>query len=124
MGQVGNSEFLLADEFADMVGVPRGTGVQFVEGAPDFSPWSHPTPAGSPGVFGVPGLTGSHATDQPLIRKHLAAEAGISQAAVARWLAERQLRMHHFQGNIIQLVGEIHRLHHTGAAAALRGGIK
>jgi hypothetical protein len=121
LGQEGNSAFELNNTTADRYGVPRGTRVQFVQGSPDFGPFVKPTPAGKPGVFDVPGVTGFHDTDQPLIRAFLAKQAGTTQAEVAKYLSENKLIMHHFQGTTIQLVPEnIHRLHHTGGAAALR----
>ena len=121
-GQEGNSVFKLNNATADAFGVPRGTQVRFVEGVPDFSPFVRPTPAGTSGVFEVPRLTGVHATDQQLIRAFLADQAGTSQAAVTRYLRANDLRMHHFSRNTVQLVPDnIHQLHHTGGAAALRG---
>jgi RHS repeat-associated protein len=122
LGQEGNSVFRLNHATADAFGVPRGTAVRFVEGVPDYSPFVRPTPAGTSGVFEVPGLTGVHATDQPLIRAFLADQARISEAAVTRYLRANDLRIHHFRGSTVQLVPEnIHQLHHTGGAAALRG---
>jgi len=121
--QRGNSVFRLNNATADAFGVPRGTQVRFLEGVPDYSPFVRPTPAGTSGVFDVPGLTGVHATDQDMIVRFLAEQAGTSQAAVTRYLSANNFRIHHFQGNRVQLVPyNIHRLHHTGGAAALRGG--
>jgi hypothetical protein len=122
LGEEGNSVFRLTDETADAFGVPRGTEVTFAEGVPDYSPFAMQTPAGSSGIFDVPGLTGVHGTDQRLIRRFLAEQAGISRADVDRYLRVNDLRMHHFRGTTVQLVpAKIHQLHHTGAAAALRG---
>jgi RHS repeat-associated protein len=123
LGEEGNSIFRLNDATADAFGVARGTQVRFVEGVPDFAPFVRPTPAGTSGVFEVPGLTGVHATDQPLIRAYLAEQAGITVEEVAEYLSSNELIMHHLGGNTVQLVPyNIHRLHHTGGAAALRGG--
>ena len=114
--------FRLTDETAEALGVPRGTKVRFVDGVADYSPFAESTPAGTPGVFDVPGLTGVHATDQPLIRTFLAEQAGLSLGQVNRYLRANNLRMHHFKGITVQLVpANIHQLHHTGGAAALRG---
>jgi len=116
LGQVGNSAFKLADTTADAMGVPRGTVINFVQGVPDFSSFSKM-------VIEVPGLTGIHAVDQPLIVKHLAKNFGMSQAHIRQWLSIENLRMHHFQGAQVQLPdAAVHSLHHTGSASALRGG--
>jgi len=103
LSEEGNSIFRLSDETADAFDVPRGTEVRFVEGTPDYSPFVRPTPAGTSGVFDVAGLTGVHATDQPLIRSFLAEQAGISQAAVTRYLRTNDLRMHPFRGTTVHL---------------------
>lgn len=101
---------------ADVMGVPRGTVINFVRGTPDFSSLSRL-------VTDVPGLTGVHAVDQPLIVRHLAREFGMTQSNIRHWLAIENLRLHHFEGVRVQVPdATVHSLHHTGSAAALRGG--
>ena len=76
-----------------------------------------------PSTFDVPGLTGAHKVDQPMIRRYIAEQTGISGRAVGRWMSLNEVSMHHFQGNQIQLVpNRIHDLHHTGSASVLRDG--
>lgn len=118
-GDVGNSKFELADDVAEAVGVPKGTTIEFIEGSPDFSPFVKPTPAGTSGSFSVEGLVFEHTKDARTIVKQLAEEAGISQKQVRKWLAQQDVRMHHFKDDIIQLTPTpLHTgIHHTGSRA-------
>lgn len=118
-GDIGNSQFGLADELADKVGVPRGTAINFVEGSPDFSPFVKPTPARTSGSFSVEGLVYQHKKDARTIVKQLAQESGMTQLAVRKWLAQQDVRMHHFKDDIIQLTPtKLHTgVHHTGSRA-------
>lgn len=118
-GDVGNSKFELTDDVAGAVGVPKGTTIDFVEGSPDFSPFVKPTPAGTSGSFSVEGLVFKHTKDARTIVKQLAQEAGISQKQVRKWLAQQDVRMHHFKDDIIQLTPTpLHTgVHHTGSRA-------
>jgi hypothetical protein len=118
-GDVGNSQFSVADNVADTIGVPKGTSIKFVEGSPDFSPFVKPTPAGTNGSFSVEGLVYDHAKDARTIVKQLANESGMTQKAVRKQLAKQDVRMHHFKGDVIQLVPtKLHTgIHHTGSRA-------
>lgn len=121
LGAEGDSVFRLNDATADKYGVPRGTEIPFRGGIPDFARFAVPLPNGSPGVFLVPGLKGDHKIDLKLIRDRIAEMAGISRAEVVRWQRMNDVRLHHFEGEIVQSPpNSIHQVHHTGGAAAIR----
>jgi len=121
LGRKGDSIFVLSDDVAKKAGVASGTRIRFVKGKPDFAPFVKNTPAGTSGVFEVPGLVFEHTKDADIIRKYLAQEAGMTPNAVRKWLRQNKLSMHHFRGRIIQLVPErLHSaLHHTGPVGGL-----
>lgn len=104
---------------AEAVGVPKGTAINFVEGSPNFSPFVKLTPAGTSGSFPVEGLVFEHAKDARTIVKQLAQESGMTQKTVRKWLAQQDVRMHHFKDDIIQLTPtKLHTgVHHTGSRA-------
>jgi len=95
-------------------------GIRFSEGIPDFTPHSK-------GHFDVPGMTGDHSVDMPLIHEKIARDRGFlyrgkpNRSAAQRWLKEQDLVPHHTGGKRIDLVPKpIHDIHHTGGAAGLR----
>jgi hypothetical protein len=116
-GEVGNSEFILTNATAESVGVALGSAVRFINGAPYFGSYALLTPAGSPGSFSVKGLIYEHAADARTTIRHLANEAGMTPAEVISWLAAQDVRMHHFEGNTMQLVPtSLHTgIHYTGS---------
>jgi hypothetical protein len=113
-GTPGHSDFIPANpaEF----GLAADARIPFRNGYPDFSEWSR-------GTLEVPGLTGSHNHDWPLICEQLAREKQLpSISAARRWLQQRHVALHHAGGNTVQLVPlDLHDgIRHTGGAWELR----
>ena len=81
--------------------------------------------AGLGKTFSVSRLTGNHDVDARLIKRHLLEKAGeqhgwTSVKDVEAWLKKHNLNMHHAGGNKVQLIGNAHKLPHSGGAALLR----
>ncbi len=117
VGEKGNSEFVLSSSAAKELNLPQGTTVRFVNGTPDFGPQTIKTPAGTSGSFSVEELTYSRGNDATATVRHLANESNMTPSQVRAWLREQDVRMHHFQGNVMQLVPtRLHQVvHHTGS---------
>lgn len=113
-GVPGHSDFIPNDPAA--LGLKAGDTVPFVKGSPDFSRYSVKN-------LDVPGMTGVHRTDMPLIHQAVADEKGLAnQTAGRNWLSREGLTPHHAGGNAVQLVPtELHDgVRHTGGANDLR----
>jgi RHS repeat-associated protein len=113
-GAPGHSNFI-PNNPADL-GLKDGDTIPFVKGSPDFEPYSV-------GNLDVPGMTGEHRTDMPLIHQAVADEKNLkNQTAGRNWLSEEGLTPHHAGGSKVQLVPT--KLHdgvrHTGGASDLR----
>ena len=115
-GQRGNSEFLLHDDFARQLGLPKGSKVTFRNGVPDYSSSAISTPAGNPGSFTVDGLTYKRSADRRIVIRHLAKESKMTTQQVEKWLSDNKIHIHHYRDDIIQLVPQdLHtHVHHTG----------
>jgi hypothetical protein len=117
-GTVGDSVF--KPNNPEALGLRPGDTIQYRRGVPDFSPWK----VGED--LKVPGMTGVHADDMPLIYQALAdSRPDLANATQARnWLSANGLTPHHAGGDTVQLIPT--RLHggirHTGGAFELRGG--
>lgn len=113
-GAPGHSDFIPSNH--DVLGIPEGSKIPFIKGSPDFS-------AQSVDIIDVPGMTGVHDTDMPLIHKAVADKYNLAnQTAGKEWLSERELTPHHARGTSVQVVPT--KLHggvrHTGGASDLR----
>ena len=105
------------------LGMKQGESVPFIKGRPDFSKWTKES-------FEVPGMTGEHETDMPLIHKEIARQKGWTYrgqpnaAAAERWLQQEGLTPHHNQGTNVQVVPkDLHgNVPHIGSAADMRNG--
>ena len=118
-GTRGDSDWTPHDPGA--YGLERGESIPFREGVPDLSSWAVQTPSGQRGLLEVPGLSGGKG-DTDLVIEQLAKQEGMSEPAVKQWLADNDLRIHHFGGNEVQIVRErLHgALHHQGGSSELR----
>jgi len=123
-GEPGHSNFIPNDPAA--LGVAPDAKIPFVEGKPVFTQWKQDIP-GHPGSssFKVPGMTGVHDADMPLIHKRmheLFPSKFENQTAAKNWLSENGITPHHAGGIEIELVPT--RLHggirHMGGAHGLR----
>jgi RHS repeat-associated protein len=113
-GTAGHSDFIPSNPAE--LGLKPGDVVPFRRGYPDFSQWSK-------GSLDVPGLTGVHNHDWPLICEQLAREQGLpSISAARRWLQQQGLALHHAGGDTVQLVPlDLHDgVRHLGGAWELR----
>ncbi|WP_367871860.1 hypothetical protein [Luteolibacter sp. Populi] len=121
LGEIGNSLFALSDKTADAIGLPRGTTIPWKRGIPDFTDHAVLGPKGVPSNFSVEGMTGDPKSDPPLMIRHMASLAKMSQDAVRNWLKANRVRLHHSGGNGVQIVPKkLHELHHSGGALELR----
>lgn len=122
-GTPGNSEWTPRDP--GRLGLKPGQRVPFHEGTPNFKQHAHRTPSGKPGTFEVSGLTGNPKGDYRAALSKLAEQEGMTQKAVAKWLTENKLTIHHYKGSELQLVpSDLHGgLAHQGSASALRNMI-
>ncbi len=114
-GTPGHSDFIPHNP-GDL-GIPRGSTIPFRNGYPDFSGFQQGKP------FNVPGMTGDHATDMPLIHQAVAKQQGLpNQTAGKQWLSDQGLTPHHSGGTSVQLVPtDLHDgVRHMGGASELR----
>ena len=117
-GAEGNSPFKLNDATADHLGLPRGTEIDFVNGTPDFGPFTHKGLGGQPpGTYNVDGINLNRTHDYNATVSTIADTMGMSKAAVREALRINKINLHHFSGDILQLVPtNIHRnIHHSGS---------
>jgi hypothetical protein len=134
MGVRGNSGWI--DDRAEVIRIvgkaPSGEAnpIPFRQGVVDFGKWSQ-------GELEVPGLTGEHATDMPMIRRAIADYKGLAKGgspsakekAALDWLRDapdgyggKGLRPHHAGGNKIQLIPrDVHKVQHTDVAVYPEG---
>jgi len=113
-GEKGHSDFTPRNPKA--LGINPGDKIPFRNGMPDFSAWSQRN-------LRVPGMTGVHETDMPLIHDHLARQMGLAnQTAAKTWLSKQKLTPHHAGGSKVILVPmALHDgVRHMGGASELR----
>ena len=114
-GTPGDSIFTPANP--KHLGLKPGQKITFKQGLPDFSPYATDK-------FEVPGLTGVHAVDMPIIHQEAALRYGLpSPNAAKSWLSRMGLTPHHAGGNSVELVPtQLHDgVRHSGGAVLLRG---
>lgn len=110
-GAPGNSLFTPTNP--SKYGLKPGDAIPWQEGTPNFQQWAD--------SFSVPGLTGHHAADRSVVLNVLGGRLNTNAAGAARWLAQRQLAIHHYKGDLIQLVPiRLHRIAHQGSAMEMR----
>lgn len=98
------------------LGLQAEDRIPFVKGSPDFSAYSVHN-------LEVPGMTGVHRTDIPLIHQAVANEFSLpNQTAGLNYLSQSELTPRHAGGNSVQLVPTaLHDgVRHTGGASDLR----
>lgn len=113
-GEAGHSNFIPTDP--ESLGLKPGDKIPFVGGMPDFSQYATET-------IDVPGMTGVHDTDMPLIhRTYAEAHELANQTAGRTALSNAGLTPHHAGGSTVHIVPtQLHaNVRHNGGAAELR----
>ena len=116
-GAPGHSDFIPNNPAA--LGLKKGNVIPFIKGSPDLSAYSVKN-------LEVPGMTGVHRTDMPLIHDAVAKEYGLpNQTAGKNMLSTERITPHHAGGNTVNLVPtDLHDgVRHTGGASDLRATV-
>ncbi len=96
-GAEGNSPFKLNDATADHLGLPRGTEIDFVNGTPDFGPFTHKGLGGQPpGTYNVDGINLNRSHDRRATIDAIADAMGMTKEDVAEALQKADVDFHHF----------------------------
>src|SRR5699024_7997939 len=116
-GEPGNGKWYSGK--SEVKNVTNGNGVEFINGSPNFTPWSKGSVKFKEGM-----LDGTHNDFNLFYEKimQLKKLKSLNQARV--WLKEKGLTPHHKSATEIELIPtKLHRnIPHIGAASDLRGG--
>lgn len=113
-GEAGHSNFIPTDP--ESLGLKAGDKIPFVGGMPDFSQYATET-------LDVPGMTGVHDTDMPMIHRAYAEANDLpNQTAGRTALSSAGSTPHHAGGAVVHIVPtQLHaNVRHNGGAAELR----
>ena len=115
-GTAGNSKFLFNAEGIAKFKIDKVPWIRFTNGKADFSAVAYMVEGKA--SLRVPGLTGDRSNDYTQTVKSLAQIWGKKQFEVEQFLSSNELRVHHYKGDLIQLVpANYHRIGHQGTVA-------